>query len=160
MLVCGPAALAQDTALPRAAIEDGFKQAECSMKIEDAAKDPQSFDLGNGNKLFLVSCWRAAYQSGSIAIVRDRAGQARLLTFQSWNGKRFAPIQSLSEADYDADKKTLNSFHKGRGIGDCGSMGEWKWTGSDFKLSKYIFKEKCDGKLFSGRRRWQVFPRR
>lgn len=153
-------ALAQDAALPRAALEDGFKKAECTVPIEDAAAEPQSFDLGDGKTLVLVSCWRAAYQSGSIAFVRDRTGAARLLTFQDWNGKRFAPTQSLSEADFDADKKTLGSYHKGRGIGDCGSMDEWAWTGTEFKLAKYFYKEKCDGRDFSGGRRWQIFPRR
>jgi hypothetical protein len=154
------AAIAQDNSLPRAAIEDGFKKAECTVALEDAAAEPQSFDLGDRKKLFLVSCWSAAYQAGSIAFVSDRAGQARLLTFQDWNGKRFAPNQSLSEADFDAKRKTLSSYYKGRGIGDCGSMGEWTWTGTDFKLSKYFYKGKCDGRDFSGGRRWHIFPRR
>ena len=153
-------ALAQDASLPRAAIEDGFKKAECSLPIEDVLTEQQSFDLGDGKRLFLVSCWRAAYQSGSIAFITEGAGPPRLLTFQDWNGKSFAPMQSLSEADFDPAKKTLNSFHKGRGIGDCGSMGEWKWNGADFKLSAYFYKEKCDGKLFAGGKRWQIFPRR
>jgi Protein of unknown function (DUF1176) len=160
LLVCGSAALAQGNSLPRAAIEDGFKKADCTVELEAAARDPQSFDLGAGKTLFLVNCWRAAYQSGSIALVADGASAPRLLTFQSWDGKRFTRLQSLSEADYDPGKKTLSSYHKGRGIGDCGSMGEWTWTGSEFKLAKYFFKEKCDGRPFDGGRRWQIFPRR
>jgi hypothetical protein len=160
LLLCGSAAMAQDNLLSRAAIEDGFKKADCTVELEDAAKDPQSFDLGEGKTLFLVSCWRAAYQSGSIAFVSDRASPAKLLTFQSWDGKRFVPLQSLSETDFDPEKKTLSSYHKGRGLGDCGSMGEWAWTGSEFKLAKYFYKEKCDGRDFSGGRRWQIFPRR
>jgi hypothetical protein len=158
-LLCGPA-LAQDNPLPRAAVENGFKTAECTVPLEGAVTEQQSFDLGNGKKLFLISCWRAAYQSGSIALVTDGAGAPRLLTFQSWDGKRFAPIPSLSEADFDPNKRTLSSYHKGRGIGDCGSVGEWNWTGTDFKLAKYFYKEKCDGRAFSGGRRWQIFPRR
>lgn len=160
LLLYGSAAMAQDAALPRAAIDDGFKKADCTVPIEDAAAEPQSFDLGDGKTLFLASCWRAAYQSGSIAFVSDRAGEARLLTFEDWNGKRFVPTQSLSEADFDPGKKTLSSYHKGRGIGDCGAMGEWAWTGADFKLAKFFYKEKCDGRDFSGGRRWQIFPRR
>jgi len=152
--------MAQDATLPRDAIEKPFAKAECSLPIEDAIGEQQSFDLGDGKKLFLVSCWSAAYQSGSIALVSEGAAPPRLLTFQTWDGKRFVPFASLSEADFDADKKTLSSYHKGRGIGDCGSMGEWTWTGSDFKLAKYFYKEKCDGRDFSGGRRWQIFPRR
>jgi hypothetical protein len=153
-------ALAQDAALPRAAIEDGFKKAECSLPIEDVLTDQQSFDLGNGKKLFLVNCWRAAYQSGSIVFFADGAVPPRLLTFQSWDGKKFVPFDAPSEAEFDLEKKTLSSFHKGRGIGDCGSMGEWTWTGTAFKMSAYFYKEKCDGKPFAGGKRWQIFPRR
>lgn len=156
------AALAQakDAGLPRAAIEEGFKKAECSVPIEDAAKAPDSFDLGGGQKLFIVSCWQAAYQSGSIVYVMDSAGAARLMTFQDWNGKKFAPAMSLSEADFDPNGKTISMFYKGRGVGDCGSMATWNWTGREFKLKEYYFKEKCDGRSFAGERRWRIFPRR
>jgi hypothetical protein len=149
-----------DGALPRAAIEDGLKKAECSVPIEDTAKAPDSFDLGAGQKLFIVSCWQAAYQSGSIVYVMDSAGAARLMTFQDWNGKKFAPAMSLSEVDFDPNGKTISMFYKGRGVGDCGSMATWNWTGSEFKLKEYYFKEKCDGRSFAGKRRWRIFPRR
>lgn len=153
-------AQALDGALPRAAIEDGLKKAECSVPIEDAAKAPDSFDLGACQKLFIVSCWQAAYQSGSIVYVMDSAGAARLMTFQNWNGKKLAPAMSLSEADFDPNGKTISMFYKGRGVGDCGSMATWNWTGSEFKLKEYYFKEKCDGRSFAGERRWRIFPRR
>jgi hypothetical protein len=159
LLLCGSAAIAQDISLPRATLEDGFKKAECTVDFEGAAKEAESFDLGGGKKLFLVNCWSAAYQSGSIAFVAD-ASRARLQTFQTFDGKRFKPFASLSGGDYDPDKKTLNSFYKGRGIGDCGSMGEWKWNGAEFKMSAYFYKAKCDGQSFDGGKRWQVFPRR
>ena len=161
LAVCLPVvAAAQDNSLPRTAIADGLKKAECTVPIEEAAAAPDSFDLGDGRKLIIVSCWRAAYQAGSIVFVSERDSQVRLLTFQDWNGKKFAPTQTLSEADYDPNKKTISSFYKGRGIGDCGSMGEWSWTGTDFKLKDYFFKEKCDGTSFAGQRRWRIFPRR
>ena len=160
MLLGVPAALAQDNSLPRATLEDAFKKVECTVPLEEAASSPESFDLGGGKKLFVVNCWRAAYQSGAIVLVTDGAGPARLLTFQGWNGKKFEIMQSLSEADFDPEKKIIASFHKGRGIGDCGSMGEWAWTGNDFKLKTYFFKEKCDGQPFNNVRRWQIFPRR
>lgn len=156
------AALAQsaDGGLPRAAIENAFKKAtECLVPIEDAAKSADVYDLGGGKKLFIVKCWSAAYQSGSVVFVMDGAANARLMTFQDWDGKKFAPAFSLSEADFDPNGKTISMFHKGRGIGDCGSMATWSWTGSEFKLKVYFFKEKCDGRSFAGERRWRIFPR-
>ncbi len=61
--------------------------------------------------------------------VADAAGMARPLTFQDWDGKKFIPVKSLTAADFDPEKKTLSSHYKGRGIGDCGALGEWKWNG-------------------------------
>jgi len=154
-------ALAQNALVPRAAIEDAFKNnADCTVPVEEAAEAPDSFDLGGGQTLFIVKCWGAAYQFGQIVFVTDPAGKARLLTFQDWDGKRFVPAKSLTEADFDPGTKTMSSFHKGRGIGDCGSMGHWHWTGTELKLKEYFYKAKCDGRSFAGERRWQIFPRR
>lgn len=153
------AAAAQEKQLPQAVFEDGFKKADCIVTPEEA-KEMETFDLGGGQTLFIVPCWRAAYQNGGIVFAMDAAGNARLLTFQVWDGKAMTPMLALTEPDYDAEKKTLNSFHKGRGIGDCGSMGEWAWTGTDFRMKAYYYKEKCDEQPFNGERRWQVFPRR
>jgi hypothetical protein len=52
----------------------------------------------------------------------------------------------------------MRSFAKGRGAGDCGTIGEWKWTGSDFKLARYWSKPDCDGEPFDDDAKWQVFP--
>ena len=155
------ATLAQNKVLPRGAIEEAFKNNDdCSVPIEEAAEAPDSFNLGGGQTLFIVKCWSAAYQSGQIMFLADAAGKARPLTFQDWDGKKFIPAKSLTEADFDPQKKTLSSYYKGRGIGDCGSLAEWTWSGSEFKMSKYFYKEKCDGRDFSGGKRWQIFPRR
>ncbi len=153
-------AIADAAGLPRDAIEKLFETTDCPLPIEEAVGSQQSFDLGDGKTLYLVNCWRAAYQNGRIALVTENAGAARLLTFKSWNGKRFISLESPTEPEFDPASKTLSSYHKGRGLGDCGSLAEWRWNGSEFKLTKYFYKEKCDGRDFSGGRRWQIFPRR
>jgi uncharacterized protein DUF1176 len=87
--------------------------------------------------------------------------KARLLSFQIYSQKKFVKTYQLSNADYDEKTHILGSFHKGRGVGDCGSIGEWKWTGADFKLTGYWLKEDCDGEPFdSDSKKWRVFPRR
>jgi Protein of unknown function (DUF1176) len=155
------AAPAQDKVLPRAAIEEAFKNNDdCTVPIEEAAEAPDSFDLGGGQTLFIVKCWSAAYQFGQIVFVTGADGKARLLAFQDWDGKKFVPAKSLTQADFDPGTKTMSSFYKGRGIGDCGSIGHWQWTGTELKLKKYFYKAKCDGRSFAGERRWQIFPRR
>jgi hypothetical protein len=40
---------------------------------------------------------------------------------------------------------TISSFYLGRGIGDCGSRGEWAWDGSKFRLIRYSAMDDCRG---------------
>ena len=153
-------ALAQEAVLPRAAIEADFKRLDCFVEVDDALREQDVFDLGAGKKLVLVLCLRGAYQGSSLAYVVEGAAPPRLLTFTRWDGKRFTPSEYVTEAEFDPATKQMDSFAKGRGIGDCGSMGSWQWTGAEFKLTEYFYKEKCNGQPFAGGKRWQVFPKR
>jgi hypothetical protein len=40
---------------------------------------------------------------------------------------------------------SISSFYLGRGIGDCGSRGEWSWDGSKFRLIRYSAMDDCRG---------------
>ena len=108
-----------------------------------------------------VYCWRAAYQAGSIFFAVDPKApdMARLLEFQELGGKRLIKGYSLTSPDYDEKRRTMASFHKGRGVGDCGSLGEWKWSGKEFRLTGFWRKPNCDGQPFENSRRWRVFPK-
>ena len=89
------------------AIEAGWKQAECSVELKDE-KERDGEDLGGGLKLVEVYCWRAAYQAGSILFAVDpkKPDEARLLRFQTWNGKRFEPALSLTDPSYDPKRRS------------------------------------------------------
>src|SRR5262245_19330261 len=92
------AAHAESVPVAHKAIEAGWKQAECSVELKDE-KERDGEDLGNGLKLVEVYCWRAAYQAGSILFAVDpkKPDDARLLRFQTWNGKKFEPTFSLTD---------------------------------------------------------------
>lgn len=155
-------AVAKDTYLPREVIAAGLKQADCEVPLDEVTElDPD--DLGGGLKLVAVSCWRAAYNFGSILFAVDPKARdkARLLQFKMVDNKKLTTTYSIDLPDFDAKKKTLSSYHKGRGVGDCGSIGEWRWTGQDFKLTGFWSKDDCDGKVFdTGARdkKWRVYP--
>ena len=158
-------AVAEETYLPRAVIAAGLKQADCEVPLAEATElDPD--ELGGGLKLVMVSCWRAAYNFGSILFTVDPKARdkARLLQFQVVDEKKkLTKTYSIDLPDFDAKKKTIASYHKGRGVGDCGTIGEWRWTGRDFKLTGFWTKEKCDGEVFeadSHQKKWQVYPPR
>ncbi|HEY1544759.1 MAG TPA: hypothetical protein VGG01_20360 [Xanthobacteraceae bacterium] len=53
----------------------------------------------------------------------------------------------------------MSSHRKGRGVRDCGTIGEWTRVGTYFKLTNYWSKPECDGELFDNDdARRQVFP--
>ena len=155
----GRAAVAEEATLPAPVIAAALRTAQCS---EPANADSviETTDLGGGQSLVQVRCWTAAYQSGSIFFVM-RAGasdKARLLRFQEPSKGSFRFAFSLSEPDFDAATKIMRTLNKGRGVGDCGTMGEWRWTGADFRLTRYWVKLECDGEPFEDDAKWQVFP--
>jgi hypothetical protein len=154
-------ALAEETPLPASVMADGAKTADCTEEM-NADSVVGTSDLGGGQALVEVRCWIAAYQSGSIFFLvrKGAADGARLLRFQVADKQGFATTISLSDADFDEKTRIMRSFYKGRGAGDCGAIGEWKWTGSDFKLVRYLSKPDCDGKPFDDDDEWQVFPKR
>jgi hypothetical protein len=155
----GPTAVAEEAPLPTAVMANGGRTARCSEPMNsDGVIGTTS--LGGGRSLVEVRCWTAAYQSGSIFFVfrKGAAKQARLLRFQEPVKEGFTTSFSLSDAELDAKTRIMRSFAKGRGAGDCGTIGEWKWTGNDFKLAHYWSKPDRDGEPFDDDAKWQVFP--
>jgi len=150
-------AAAEDAPLPAPVMADGARTAQCTEPI-NADSVIGTTSLGGGQSLVEVRCWTAAYQSGSIFFVTRKGAAARLLRFQEPAKQRFATSLSLSEAEFDKKTRIMRSLAKGRGAGDCGTIGEWKWTGSDFKLARYWSKPDCDGEPFDDDAKWQVFP--
>ncbi len=51
----------------------------------------------------------------------------------------------LWNAYVDNSSKTLNSFMKGRGLGDCGDATEWAFDGKDFAALTYQSMDDCRG---------------
>ena len=156
---------AADLPLPRSIVEAGLKDPECTLSFEEATEDlEEPDDLGEGKKLLEVPCWRAAYQTGSIFFVFDPANpdQAKQIEFRHWKGATFEERRQISSPSFDPEKKRITSFHKGRGLGDCGSSGAWVWNGSDFELEAYWLKNDCNGKRFNPEgepTKWKVFPK-
>lgn len=154
------AAGAQPAPLLRAAVEADFTRLDCFVDLDEALRNQQSFDLGGGKRLVLVLCLQGAYQGSSIAYAIDGDAPPRLLDFSEWERGRLVPSAFVTEAAFDPATKEMTAFAKGRGIGDCGSLGTWRWTGTAFTLKTFYYKENCDGRLFEGQERWRVFPPR
>ncbi|RZJ43313.1 MAG: DUF1176 domain-containing protein, partial [Brevundimonas sp.] len=44
--------------------------------------------------------------------------------------------QWLVNPTYNAERRTLTVFPRGRGLGDCGTITTWTWTRTGFALSE------------------------
>lgn len=155
-------AQAQSVSVPPGVVAAAFGTADCSIDSKDAAAGGQAPSLTGDLRLVEFYCWRAAYQAGSIFFAVDPAApdKARLLQFPIWTDKGIQPSYSLTTPSYNAATRTMRMTQKGRGVGDCGDIGEWRWKGSAFELLRFWSKPNCDGKPFAERRRWQVYPSR
>ena len=148
--------------LPRPIMELGLKKAHCTLPAEQA-RIIGTERLSARLEIVEVTCWRAAYNAGSIlfAVPESRPQDAQLLTVERWQDGRIQRSYSVSSPGFDAKTRTLSSTHKARGAGDCGTIQEMKWTGWHFRLLNVWSKDNCDGEPFEwdSRDRWQVFPK-
>ena len=55
------------------------------------------------------------------------------------------PDNSTVNGEYDPRTRTLSAFAKGRGLGDCGALQTWTWTGDRFVLSRESVMGECAG---------------
>lgn len=61
-------------------------------------------------------------------------------------------------SNFDPPTQTIDIFTKGRGLGDCGSLGFYKLVGSELKLQRFLAKDECDGNYIDPINYPQVYP--
>jgi|GEM_PF-2598425 len=101
--------------------------------------------LGGGSLLYVLPCDSFAYNfSSKVYVEREDAFTpvyfAEFSEMTGWTG-----TSVLFGADFDQESQTLTSFYKGRGLGDCGSTGQWRWDGANFVMVEFRAKDSCDG---------------
>jgi hypothetical protein len=123
-----------------------------SPKLKDCddpnaqAFEPTIARLGPGQVLWAVPCSAGAYNLLSVLLISDETGR----------GAREIKPPDAQAPDPDADDKpmniaydpatrTLSSFAKGRGLGDCGSQSSWVWDGESFRLLDEVVMTDCRG---------------
>ncbi|HWS28078.1 MAG TPA: DUF1176 domain-containing protein [Xanthomonadales bacterium] len=97
--------------------------------------------------LVKLLCYRGAYNFGSSWFLVDGDVITPLafpLPAES-GGAAMDSTTDLVNADFAAGSGQLSSFNRGRGIGDCGSSGQWRWDGQRFQLERYSLMGDCRG---------------
>ena len=115
--------------------------------LTDPVKEPddQVEPLGGRDALVLLQVGRGAYNFAYIAyyVPGGNAKGAQRLSFPAPG--RTASSEVLVNAGFDPTTRKLGFFNKARGLGDCGTTGEYVWTGKGFALVEYAAMSICEG---------------
>ncbi|MGW8201979.1 DUF1176 domain-containing protein [Sphingomonas bisphenolicum] len=124
------------------------KFTRCADEMK-GAEPPQLYRLSRTETLILVPCGSGAYNFTSVPVIAtgDAGRRAfRLASFDlkpGWSEEEARPM--LVNVGWTADKLRLDSFAKGRGIGDCGGSEAYVWDGTRFRLIEATSMGECRG---------------
>lgn len=105
--------------------------------------------LESDTLLWSVPCGAGAYNlSHTYAISANDGSEARSIAFPTANSVQ----DTLVNSSFNPDTNAISAFGKGRGLGDCGQMAEWSWTGREFALTQEDAMMDCLGV------HWEFWP--
>jgi hypothetical protein len=121
----------------------------CESGQEEQPPEFHRLDARHTLALVPLACASGAYNAVAVALViPDRAAPRPAPFDYSLGGTIEAGDEHLVVgADWDPATRRLSTFHKGRGLGDCGTGQEWVWDGARFRL---VFEEamgECRGSV-------------
>lgn len=142
-------AAAPFTAAMRKALD---KSSECGAVYEGGTgpwPEAEVSALGGGKTLVLLPCGSGAYNYSTEPYILAGGGQPVLAKFDSPPGISEAQDgrPTLVNASFDAKTGRLESYNKGRGLGDCGSAEAYVWDGSMFRLVEARSMPECRGSV-------------
>lgn len=107
-------------------------------------EDSMSFRMTATDTLHLIPCWAGAYNFGYMVYVDGKHGSQQSYLASYSNALGWSGTPAVVNPWFDEKTNTLSDFYKGRGLGDCGTSGLWKWADWGFKLLEYRAKSACD----------------
>jgi hypothetical protein len=120
----------------------------CTDEMKDA-EPPTQHRLSATETLVLVPCGSGAYNFTSVPLIATGAAGRRTFRRASfdyqpgWSEDAKNPM--LVNAGWEASLSRLDSFAKGRGLGDCGSSEAYVWDGGRFRLIEATSMGECRG---------------
>ena len=100
--------------------------------------------LEAGRILYLLPCSSSAYNAIFAAYGSRTDGFERLHFADYSDETSWTSTPHLINPEWNQETKTLTTFNKGRGIADCGSIGEWRYSAFGLRLAKFFYKRECD----------------
>lgn len=117
--------------------------------LPDVRDQIASARLDAGTALWAVPCGAGAYNLTQNWYLTDADGRnPRPVALAGTAGPGADPVRpdnALINGVYDPKTRTLSAFGKGRGLGDCGVLQTWAWTGERFALTRESVMGDCAG---------------
>ena len=121
----------------------------CDAEAVADQSDAEAWHLGADTTLYALICTQGAYNTVSALYIVDAAGgvpkPVALPRPAALKGDSADNV--VENVGFDPKTMTLNSFGKGRGLGDCGSSASWLWDGHAFELLEASLLDACPGAL-------------
>lgn len=118
----------------------------------DEMRSDQTPDLQRLSKtetLVLVPCGSGAYNFSSVPVIATGVPGRRAFRFATFDFKpgwsEDANHPMLVNVGWTPEKSRLDSFAKGRGLGDCGGSEAYVWDGQRFRLIEAAAMGECRG---------------
>nr|WP_242024746.1 DUF1176 domain-containing protein [Leptolyngbya sp. FACHB-60] len=122
---------------------NGFYQPEA------AQAESRVYRVGDRALVELV-CANAAYQSVYAYVAYQPDGSWQPLSLDVFYPDETGQFVRASEgtvgglATFDPEQALLTVFSKARGIGDCGSLADYRWSGGELELETFRYQECSD----------------
>ena len=126
---------------PSAALQAQLR--DCDDDILELGIEPEVARLSRDQIFWGMVCSRGAYNViYRLFLTDETGGDVRALELDYTGGEATSELMNIS---FDPKTQTLMNFDKGRGLGDCGALTEWVWTGQRFDVAHQTFMPECQG---------------
>ncbi|WP_176592662.1 DUF1176 domain-containing protein [Sphingobium sp. EM0848] len=121
----------------------------CADEMRNASSPPDLYRLSRTETLVLVPCGAGAYNASAVPVIATGIAGRRAFHFASfdyqpgWSEDANHPM--LVNARWAPQTSTLQSYAKGRGLGDCGGRESYVWDGTRFRLVEASAMGECRG---------------
>lgn len=102
----------------------------------------ESYHLPGGFLLHVTQCFSGPYNFSQLYFF-ERKGDLQLIYFADYD-EAWIGTNQLFNSEFEPKTGRLVSFYKGRGVGDCGSTGQWVWSGYSFRLMEFRAWPDCE----------------
>ena len=127
-----------------------IKDLQCETSETSAETTYARLDARTTLAILPFPCGNGAYNYFAYALLIDNAGKVLPARFDSepgMGGESNAIGSELVNGDWDAAKRMITTYAKGRGLGDCGASSKFAWDGQRFRLAQLDVMGECRGSV-------------